>query len=232
MTQRQINALHMYNAVLAYLDENIVIYMGIAPIVEQKTALAYTIDLIKTNSQNQQEKSPEGFTAAKNNAIETMINKAYKIALKVKSYAKKTGNAVLLKSVDFSMHDLESGSETEIINRCKIIANAADANIANLTNYKVVAQDVADLNTAITGAMPKAAQRDVVGSERHSITLNLPSLFSQAREQALDLDDLIEGLIDEESQEFIDGYFSVRRINDRRGGRSEKQEPQQPVSNP
>src|SRR4051812_13504575 len=132
MTQNQINALAMYDAVLEYLDENTVIWTGITPIEEKKTELATTVSTIHSKSQDQQEKSPEGFTAAKNSAMDTMVRQAYKVSLKVKAYAKKIGDSVLHQSVDVSLRDLESGPEKEIINRCVIIAKAAQAILDNL----------------------------------------------------------------------------------------------------
>jgi hypothetical protein len=47
----------------------------------------------------------------------------------------------------------------------------------------------------------------------------LPQLFSDAREQVTELDDLIEGLV--EDADFVEKLFCVRRINDRRGGKSQ-----------
>jgi hypothetical protein len=106
-----------------------------------------------------------------------------------------------------------------VINRCILIADAATENIAGLTDYKVTADDVTALNNAIEAARPKAAERDSVGSERTAITEDLPQLFSDAREQAIELDDLIEGLVDD--ADFVESYFAVRRVNDRRGGKSQ-----------
>ncbi len=135
---------------------------------------------------------------------------------------KKTGNKVILQSVDFSISSLQSGSSREVINRCKIIAATAQANLAYLTDYKVTATDITALHDAINNAIPKAAPRDAAGAERRGITLTLPALFSDAGEEANDLDDLVEGLIDNE--DFVTGYFVVRRINDMRGGKSKKEE--------
>ena len=231
MTQNQLNVLTMYDAVLEYLDENNGIWTAIVPIQEKVTELSGTVETIHSKSQDQQAKSPTGFTAAKNAAMDTMVQQAYKMALKVKGYAKKAGDAVLLQSVDYNLHDLENGSEKEVINRCTIIVNAAQENLASLADYKVTTEAIAALATAINEAKPKTAQRDAVSGEKHSITLNIPSLFSQAREEVLDLDDLIKALIDDEQHDFINGYFGVRNINNR-GERTKKDVPQPPVPNP
>src|SRR4051812_22891250 len=122
MTQNQLNSLAMYNAVLNYLDENTGTWTGVMPIEEKKNELAAIVATIDSKSQDQQEKSPVGFTAAKNIAMDTMVQQAHKTALRVKGYAKKIGDTLLLHSVDFSLNDLENGPAKEIINRCTIIA--------------------------------------------------------------------------------------------------------------
>src|SRR4051794_40958568 len=118
MTQNQLNTLAMYDAVLEYLDDSTAVWTGIIPVEEKKTELATTVATIHSKSQDQQEKSPEGFTAAKNSAMDIMIQQAYKVSLKVKAYAKKVGDSVLLHSVDISLRELERGPEKETINRC------------------------------------------------------------------------------------------------------------------
>jgi hypothetical protein len=120
------------------------------------------------------------------------------------------------------MTDLESGPVTEVINRCNIIAAAAQKNLASLANYKVAAADITALPNAINNAQPKTAERDAARAARRGVTLTLPSLFSRENEEASDLDDLIEALIDEEHEDFTMGYFAARRISDTRGGKSKK----------
>jgi hypothetical protein len=222
MTQGQNNALNMYNAVLQYLDENSGIWNNVTPVANQQAHLKSVVDSINSKSEEQQGKSTEGYTASKNAAMETMVNLAYKMALKIKGYAKKAGNKVILQSVDISISNLQSGSSREVINRCKIIAATAQANLSHLAEYKVTPADITTVRDAISNAIPKTAERDATSAERRGITLTLPSMFSEAGEEASDLDDLIEGLIDNE--DFVTGYFAVRRINDMRGGKSKKEE--------
>ena len=127
MTQRQNNALNMYNAVLQYLDENFEIWHNVTPVANQRAHLKSIVDSINGKSEEQQGKSTTGYTASKIVAMDTMVSLAYKMALKIKGYAKKTGNKVILQSVDFSISRLQSGSSREVINRCKIIAATAQA---------------------------------------------------------------------------------------------------------
>ena len=223
MTQRQNNALNMYNAVLQYLDENSGIWNNVTPVADKQAQLKMIVNSVNSKSEEQQEKSTNGYTAAKNAAVNAMVNLAYKMALKVKGYAKKTDDEVTLQSVDFSMSELENGPSTEVINRCRIIATTAQKKLAGLADYKVTASDVTALQDAINNAVPKKAERDAVGAARRGVTLTLPSLFSQARKEVSDLDDLIEGLI-EDNEDFISGYFAVRRINDIPASKSKKEE--------
>lgn len=228
MTQRQINLLAMYNTVLQYMDDHSTAWATITPIADKKSELAAAINVISSKGVTQQQKTTQGYTSDKNTAMETMIGLAYKIALRIKAFAKKNNNAVLLNTVGYSEHSLEKGPEAEVINRCILIASAAKENVAGLAPYKVSAADIKALNNAIETARPKTAERDSVSSERTAITGSLPQLYANAREMASDLDDLVEGLADDAG--FIDGYFAARRINDRGHGKTAETTPAaQPV---
>jgi len=222
MTQRQHNVLNMYNAVLQYLDENSGIWSDITPVADKQAQLQTLINSISSKSEEQQGRSSGGYTAAKNVAMDNMVDLAYKLALKVKGYAKKTGDEVLLQWVDFSMSKLGTGTSTEVINRCKLITSAAEKNLAALADYKVTEADLTALHDAINNAVPKKAERDSVNAARRGVTLSLPTLFSQAGKEANNLDDLMKGLI--ANEDFVTGYFAARRINDMRGGRNKKEE--------
>lgn len=221
MTQRQINLLAMYNAVLRYMDDHSDAWATITLIADKKSEMAESIAEISGKGIIQQQKNPKGYTSDKNAALETMTGLAYKIALRVKAFARKNRNAVLLQAVSYSQFALETGPETEMINRCALIAGAATDNLGSLSAYKVTADDIEALTDAIDAARPKSAERDAVGGERTAITGNLQQLFSEAREHATELDDLVEGLVDD--PDFVESYFAVRRINDRRGGRSQQE---------
>jgi hypothetical protein len=218
MNQRQTNVLNMYKGILNYMNTYTDVWNDVELITEQHSTLNDTIALLGEKVLEQQQKDPAGYTKAKKEALNRVVSLAYIMALKLKSYAKATDNAVLLQKVQYSDSNLERGSESEVINRCSLIAAAAAEHLEQMTAYRLTEGSINELKGCITLVKAKIAERDVVTGERVSITSTLPQLFRQAQEQIANLDDLIRVLIDESKRDFISGYFAIRRVNNRRGG--------------
>jgi hypothetical protein len=208
----------MYKGVLLYLDTHSTIWTASTPIAEQLVALKATITEISEKGLVKQQKNPKGYTKAKHVALDSMMSLAHTLALRVKAYAKKESNEILLQKVSFTESTLKRGTATEIINRCTMIAAAATEHLPGLAAYKVTGAEVDALLLAVETAKPKTAERDTVTGERISIVAALVPLFTYAKEQAKDLDDLVEAMLGDEHKDFVTGYFALRRVNNRRGG--------------
>jgi hypothetical protein len=113
MTQRQINLLAMYNAVLQYMDDHSETWTTIIPIADKKSELANSVNTITGKGIIQQQKNTHGYTSDKNAAMEIMTGLAFKMALRVKAFAKKNHNAVLLQVVDYSEMPLKQGRKLQ-----------------------------------------------------------------------------------------------------------------------
>jgi hypothetical protein len=208
---------------MRFLDDYSQIWSNLLPMAELKEELSMTLVDLNVKLQEQHLKNPKGYTQAKNAAMATMNHRAIRLALKLKSYAKRTNNPVLKQMVDFSESELEIGSDIEKINRCRFIAETATQHLTQLTAYLVTDLEIDALTEAIGIAAPITAQRDSLTGERRSVTGTIQELFEKAQGQITDIDDLVKCLVSEENSNFISGYFSVRRINNRRGSSSKKE---------
>ncbi len=80
----------------------------------------------------------------------TMRKIAMKCANATIAFANATHNNTLLQLVNFNKSKLDKLSKADIDDACKAIHDAANANIAGVVDYGIVAGDITDLQTAIT----------------------------------------------------------------------------------
>jgi hypothetical protein len=233
MTQDQLNFNSMLAAVLKYLNDNSpewstnsVVNIGVKNVQVAKAA-------IDTKAQLQQDSDKTGYTNQKNMDYENMLTLAYRMGVRVYNYAESVNNAVMMQAVNYSKHDLEKGTEQNVVKRCTTIAEQAAAALAAVpapsADYKITATGVSDLQAAIGLITPDTAERDVVGGTHTNTTASLASLISDARAKLKTLDKLIEGMVDDDEDDFITGYEVVRRINDRRARGKDKPAPIPPA---
>ena len=222
MTQRQINSLNMYNAVMKFLNDNNASWSTNTIIAAAVTAFSSSVSSIQEQAAAQQSTSAKGYTTKKDQDLENLVNLTYKLALRVKNYAVSIGDTVLKQAVDFSRHELESGKETDVLNRCiSIISKANNVTATAPAAFKITPELISQAGDAAALITPDTAERNVVSGTHTGTTTQLSSLFSNARTQLNALDDLIEGDADEDS-EFVRNYFIVRRTIDLTAGRKKE----------
>jgi hypothetical protein len=234
MTQDQLNFNTMLAAVLQYLADNSpewstnsVVNAGVKNVQAAKAA-------IDAKAQLQQDSNKTGYTDKKNIDYENMLTLAYRLGVRVYNYAVSMNDPVMTQAVHFSRFTLESGTEQNVVKRCTTIAEQAAAALAAVpapsVDYKITAAGVSDLQSAIALIMPDTAERDVVGGTHIDTTATLAKLISDARTKLKMLDKLIEGMVDDDEDDFITGYEVVRRITDRRARGKDKPAPIPPVT--
>ncbi len=210
----------MHQVVLQLLADNQPI-MATEPLVADAATIFKTIvAAITATNQHKQDTDTGGFTANKNNAIDVAFTLAAELSVKAKPYARKLGDAVLLKAINHSFSNLHDGPDTTGLAMCTSMVMALQPHLTTLLPYKITAASLVTLTTAIATATPKAAERDVVDVAHTNSTAQLLTLFKQAKTALIDLDDLVEGQLSANHKAFVDSYFIARRIIDMRGGRS------------
>ncbi len=212
MNRRQENFFTMTRATIACMESERTTWESIPPVNNVMTNLSGLVNTVSTVDKSRNSLKTEGLTADKNQVFETMCQRALKLASKMKAYAKINSNNALLVAVDYTPTSLEAGSESATLTRCENILEKAREFAGSLAEYQVNDADLTALETSINDFKPLTAGRDLVADERVAKTTKISETLMKIRAQLDILDDLVEGIFDEE---FIDVYESARQITDR-----------------
>lgn len=202
----------MTKATLAFMENKRAGWEAIQPVNDTVTKVTSFVTAIETVDQEREALKTTGLTEDKEQVFETMCKLAFKLASKIKAYAKVTKNNTLLSAVNYSESTLKEGGQAAALTRCKTIHNKALEHVEALVAYQVQPEDTDALKAAIDKFEPLTPQRDATGDERIAKTARLSEIISEIREQLDILDDMVEGMFDEE---FEDAYKQARHIIDR-----------------
>lgn len=217
MTQRQINSLNMFNAVLQYMNDNHAQWIANTLITTGVENFSASLNGIRAQAAGQQNSSTRGYTAKKDQEMANMVNLCYKLALRVKNYAMSINDPVLKQAVDFSRHALQNGKETIAVNRCLVIIEKANSIVSTApVEFKITPGLIEQATAATQAIVPATAERDVAGGMRSSTTTQLANLFKTARTYLQTLDGLVEADVEDNNAAFAHNYFIMRRTTDRR----------------
>lgn len=137
MTQSHVNSLNMFRSVVALLESKPTEWSTLTPVVEVVNATKNILSQVDQTMKNQVAHNPVGYTQEKELRMEVMLKSSFKLASKLKAFAKRSNNQVLLAVVDHSATSVERESETEVIKRCQNIAKKAAEFLPLLTEYMV-----------------------------------------------------------------------------------------------
>jgi hypothetical protein len=159
----------------------------------------------------------EGYTTAKDVKFGEMTKAAFILSKRLSSYARDNENWVLLSQVQYSESGITKGSETEVMNRCMVIANQADKVVGAADDYKVTQEVIANLRKLIGEYKDMPTQRDNVRSAKKVTGQDLIDDISTIRATLDKLEDKVLGLIDDKN--FNDLFKEAKMINNH-GSRS------------
>ena len=106
----------------------------------------------------QQEADKKGIAISKSQLKANLIVVAMDVVRKMVAYATIGANSELLQEVNYSQSDLKLSADTILKDRCQVIYDRANANVAALAAYGVTPAIVANLLTALNAynvAIPK-----------------------------------------------------------------------------
>src|ERR1044072_7428937 len=215
MSRRQLNLLEMYQAVLSHLDKFPAVWNQLAPITPIVESLRKTVAEMLAQSQLQAQYNPAGYTKRKDAHMFEILEHAFQLSLKLRSYAKVSKDHVLQEAVDLPYTTLARGAQQLVLQRCQRIAQHARDHLPELVAYQVTEKEVARLKQLLSTPEPMTPARNVILGSRKTATGNIPELVTQARKALDTLDDLVEGMIDDVT--FVSTYFNVRQVNERVG---------------
>lgn len=206
--------LDAFKVTMRYLHDNSRYWAGNEHVAESVAYLDPVLQEIARRAQLQQGTQPEGYTDAKDAALDAMLARGWKTCRKLKVFARKSGNLVLLQELNFSRSTFDDGTEEEQAGRCRLIAERAETHLPRLAAYRITTEEVTALKAAIDAFAPLETERDAVADQRKLLTASLGTLLRSARAKLRELDEEIEAFFDEEADaEFIEGYKEARRVS-------------------
>lgn len=235
MDARKENKLSSYKAVETVLDENQNIWQGLVAFVAAVAAFKTSIQTINGLEQSRNG-GTKGVTASKQAKRDAMSAAALEVAGGVRAYASANDDKELLAKVDYSASDFRNARDTEAATICQGIRDTANANVANLADCGVTANDLAALQTKIN------AYNAAIGKPRTKLSTNRAAgAMMDAEFDAADkvLDEQLDGLIEKykvSQPSFYQAYVAAREIvdnapghNGKNGGANQPQPQPQPA---
>ena len=224
MTKQQQEMRLMFLAVIDLFERSADVWNGVAPIVPVYNRFKDLVKDISDMSLIQQQNRTVGYTADKKAKREELIKSTFSLALKLKSFAKVTGNTILETAADYSVTDLEQLTETELLNTATTLAASAWQYSTTAAAYQVTPEVINGLSQNINNYTPLIIQRDSVGDKRKIATVNLKSLYADAVKQLKLVNDLLNALVDDKA--FIDGFVQAKRMRSANKAKPEEQKPE------
>ena len=224
MNQKEINSINMIDGTVVYLNKLNTEWNKEAAIVESVDYIVERKTKIDAEVKEILQKQTVGITDELYAGLGKAIDLAYIMAKRIKVYARKTGNLTLVRDVDYAKSEMIGGNFKAIIDRLWLVAKRGEDNLAALATYKVEQIDLDDLNAAIDAIKDKPAIRKSMTGENVESTASIKLMLKEILDKMNDeMDDEIEALC--ENDEFVEGYFAVRRTYDVKGrGKAEKKE--------
>lgn len=226
MEQRSINFLKMTSGVISGMEQEKTIWETETEIANQHASIKSTFESIGSKNQLILGTDKTGYTSAKDNLFDDITHGTHKLTRKLSAYAKINKVHLLLPLVDLSLSTLTRGPEKEAVDRCAAIIEKAVQMLPQVASYKInqeqldeIRKQIADYNTSLNERTNVSTNLKISGEEIDEDIANLRIMLDI-------LDDLIEGIIDDEG--FIARYKSLRKIPSYGKGKTLKN-PEKPV---
>jgi hypothetical protein len=212
MKQNYINYLNMAAGVIAGMRKEQALWENEPEMVSLFNSLVSLFDTVSSKYEFISGTDLSSYTTSKDNIFDRIIAVTYKLSRKMSAYAKIRNDVQILSLVDQSFTGLSRGPEQDAIKRCAAIADHAQKRLSDLVAFKVTENEISALRQSITDYGSHTGERSTVSSDKINTGKEIGDLIAQLREKFDILDDLVEGLIDDDG--FIARYKSLRSIID------------------
>ena len=162
MNTLQESKLSMYLGEQTFLNLSATITATLPNFATYFATFTGNITLIQSARQTQ-EADKTGVTVNKNLLRADLVTKAADISRRVAAYATVVNNQKLLAEVNYPESELNHSPDTILHDRCKLIWDRGNTNVAALATYGVTAAMLTALQTAIT-AFDAAIPQPTVGN--------------------------------------------------------------------
>lgn len=182
MNRVQNNVIRMTNATLELLDDHSEIWGGYEVITNQKQKVISFRDEAKNHKEGQSDGNTQPQTKTKNELLASLSNRTGKVARKARGLARLTNDNPLLLAVDFSLNDIENGSDQETLDTVNKILSAAEGKEGILKKqYNLDPKELKELKEIAIRIDDIINDRTATNAGGKTSTANLSETISQLR---------------------------------------------------
>jgi hypothetical protein len=208
MNKEQIKTNNDAKAITAHFDKNEPLWKTNVPVSTCVNNIKAYNSGIDNAAFDQENKTTNGLTANKKQALDLAIAIALSIILKLRPFAKRTNNMELLKDIDIAPTNFKQVKEEITVNLCLKIAQRARQYLPEMATYTLTENEITALETAIEPFGKITEKRDLTQGERVSATAQIEKLTHLILQELDILDDLVKSQITDEG--FKTTYFNLR----------------------
>jgi len=212
MNQSEFNFLNMSDRVMSHMLVGKLLWENDPEIVEVVEEIRKLRNDISEKGALEAGLSGKGFTSAKDNTLDALVEKTCKLSKKISGYAKKKGLLELIPLVNVSLSTISRGPEKEVINRCRAIADIAVKHLENLASFSVKNDEIEQIKKLISEYQNHIDNRSNTNISKSSSGEDIANDIGMMRHQLDILDDLVEGSLEDDT--FIREYRVARLIDD------------------
>jgi hypothetical protein len=212
MNDKQEAKLSMFQRVGDVFHNNTEIYSNVGSIVDSVDKLDYFIVTIRQTAQQQASVIPQGFSAEKQEAIDSVIKHCIKVANGVYVHAFNKNDKVLLSKVSINKSMFYHMHGNDRYTLAKNILSEAKSRISELAYYGINEQDLNLLDEAISVYDGFLNKPQIAKEEREKYTKNLKELFVEADSLLYDQLDKLIVLFKTSDPDFYFAYKVARNI--------------------
>lgn len=209
MNKEQIKTNNDAKAITAHFDKNEPLWKTNVPVSTCVNNIKAYNSGIDNAAFDQENKTTNGLTANKKQALDLAIAIALSIILKLRPFAKRTNNVELLKDIDIAPTNFKQVKEEITVNLCLKIAQRARQYLPEMTAYTLTENEITALETAIGPFGKITEKRDLIQGERVSATAQIEKLTRLILQELDILDDLVKSQITDEG--FKTTYDNLRK---------------------
>ena len=213
MNDSQENKLKMYFAVQKVVTNNTEVWKDLKAFADVFTQFGETIQEIQSTRMIQ-EGNLTGISKDKAQKKEDAISKAVEISSAVFAYASIIRDHTLMAKVDYSPSELRKSRDTILIDQLQVIHEATQAELADLANYGIEADDLAELKTLTHAYEQLLDEPRVAITDRAQATTALADLFAQGDTQLKEQMDKLMVMYKTTHAKFYQTYTNARKIID------------------
>lgn len=210
MNGKQESKFNMYLVTRDFLTANATITASLPNYAGYFTGVTTGITQIHA-IREQQEFNKKGITANKTQLRNALIGLTIDVSRKLVAYSTITNNSVLLKEVHYSESVLKKSVDLLLKDKCQVIYDRANANLASLGTYGITATVLTNLLTALNAFTVSIPKPRLGVTDKKLATEQLKNAMKAVEDNLAKIDVLVN-IVQTTQANFHLGYTSVRKL--------------------